>query len=227
MQEYASVERLERQAQPKAKPRLRTRMKIRYSNKTKVLMCYVITWTLALAIPLAGLVWVYPYKLVGTAPGVAENLAGALPFLAPALREPLAATALLEGMSPQATRLVLETRDLHWRAFVGGCFGALWLVSLLGQLVWRSLFRRPLGIARATRRAIRTYRFTLLILLALNALGGLLVYLLGIQFIGGRTFWDWLLYMNGFALNLLAAAVCCRIAAPPAISGKQAFFKRL
>ncbi len=224
MQEYAP---LEWQAEKKPSPRPRKRMKIRYTNKTKVLLCYGIAWALALAVPLAGLVWVYPYKLVGTAPAVAQNLTTALPFLAPVLQTQLEATALLDTMTPQAVASAMQARDAEWRTFVGGCFAACWLVSLILQLAWRWLFHHPLGVAKATRRAIRAYRMTMLLIGLVNALGGLLVYLLGVQFIGGRTVWDWLLYMGGFGLNGLAAFLCFRLAAPPTLSGKHSFFKRL
>lgn len=219
MQEYASIE--------KAAPRAPRRIKTRYSNKMKVFLCYVLAWSLALGVPMAGLVWVYPYKLVGTAPGIAENLTRALPFLAEPLRQPVEAAKLADAMGARAVAETLELRDLQWRAFVGAAFAACWLVSLFMQLLWRGRYRRPLGVSRAARRAVRTYRLTLLLILLWNALGGLFLYLLGIRFIGGRTAWDWAVYMNGFGLNVVAAFACFRLAAPPAISGKHSFFKRL
>lgn len=219
MQEYPSIE--------KTAPRAPRRIRIRYSNKMKVFLCYVLTWSLALGIPMAGLVWVYPYKLIGTAPGIAENLITALPFLAEPLRQSVEAAKLADVMGAQAVGETLELRDLQWRAFVAATSAACWLVSLCMQLLWRGRYRHPLGVSRAARRAIRSYRLTLLMVLLWNALGGGLLYLLGIRFIGGRTAWDWAVYMNGFGLNVAAAFVCFRLAAPPAISGKHSFFKRL
>ena len=55
----------------------------------------------------------------------------------------------------------------------------------------------------------------------------LAVYLMGVRWISGRTVWDAILYFLGFAMAPLAAFVCSRLAAPPAISGHHAFFRRL
>lgn len=213
---------------PDAKPtRPRRRGKTRYSNKTKVALCYLIAWSLAVLLPMAGLVWVYPMKLVGTAPSVFQNLSTAFPWLTPWLAELIRRATLTSGMSARALTDALWARDLQWRVFLGGVQALLWLVSLAMQLCWRFAYRRRLGAARAARSAIRSYRFTLLGIFLLNALGALTVYLLGVQFIGGRTFWDWLVCMGGFAVNVLAAMISFRFAAPPAISGKHSFFKRL
>ena len=80
---------------------------------------------------------------------------------------------------------------------------------------------------RLCRRAKATYRLNLLVILLINAAVALLLYLSGVQHIPGRTVWDWLVYFPAFGLNVLAAMICFRLAAPPAISGKHAFFKRL
>lgn len=203
------------------------RVRVKYSNKTKVMICYLLCWALALSLPLAALVWVYPYTLVGTAPKLAENLGSVVPAVKQWLGETLAATAPMGGASSTAMAQATAERDLQWRIFLAGCFAAAWLISLAAQLVWRSLYRHPFQAARTGRRAVHTYRVTLLVIAGVNAAGALLVYFLGMRFISGKTHWDWLLYMDGFALNLAAAWICFRWAAPPAISGKHAFFKRL
>ena len=207
-------------------PRPGRRLRVRYSNKTKVLLCYALAFGLALALPLGGLLWVYPYTLVGTAPALAENLLEVLPALEGWLGR-AAETASVHGLRGEALGAALDARDLHWRLFLGSGFLLTWLLSLALQLLWRRGYRRPLMAARAALRAVRTFRLTLLVILALNALGGVLVYFLGIRFITHRTFWDWLLCEGGFALNLAAGWICFRLAAPPAISGKHGFFRRL
>ena len=62
---------------------------------------------------------------------------------------------------------------------------------------------------------------------AVNLAGGAALWLLGVQFVQGRTGWDYVIYFCPFLLNSLAAIVCFRLAAPPVLSGKGAFFKRL
>lgn len=201
-------------------------VKVKYSNKTRVLLCYILVFGMALALPIAMLVWVYPYTLVGTAPDVAENLLQTLP----GLRRWLGATAdaaSIHGLSGTALGLALVARDLHWRVFVGSVFLLCWLLSLILQLLWRRSYRRPLMASRSTRRAVRSFRLMMLLVFVLNLLGGALVYFLGIRFISEKTFWDWALFAAGFLLNIVAAWICFRLAAPPAISGKHGFFIRL
>jgi len=178
-------------------------------------------------VPLAGLVWIYPYTLVGTSPPLAEHVALALPFAKNWLEEIIQETTVTEGMSAVSVAGALAARDLQWRVFLAGCHLACWLASFCLQLGWRSLYRRPLRLASAARRALCTYRLTLLIVLLVNGIGALLIYFWGMRFIGGKNHWDWLISMNGFGLNLAAAWLCFRLGAPPAISGKRAFFKRL
>ena len=104
---------------------------------------------------------------------------------------------------------------------------AAWLITLAVQLLWRAGQRSAIQPARATRRAIRTYRLTLLWLCAVNAAFAAVVWLAGVRWIPGRTGWDLAAYFGCYALNVLAAAAVSRLAAPPAISGRHAFFKRL
>ena len=62
---------------------------------------------------------------------------------------------------------------------------------------------------------------------AVNLAGAAALWLLGVQFVQGRTGWDYAIYFSPFLLNALAAVGCFRLAAPPVLSGKGAFFKRL
>jgi hypothetical protein len=45
--------------------------------------------------------------------------------------------------------------------------------------------------------------------------------------VAGRTLWDYAICFCGFLLIPLAAMACFRLGAPPAISGKKAYFRRL
>ena len=198
-----------------------------YTNKTKVILCYVILWSLAVIVPLLGLWWVFPYKLVGTSPEIAKIVAEILPPVRGMLAESIRGAAFSEGMTAVELGDMIAARDLQWRVFVGGLAALLWIISLNVQLIWRSFYVRPVGITRASFRAVRSYRLTMLGILAFNAGGAFLVYAMGMQFVAGRTLWDWLIYVNGFVLNVLAAFLCFRFAAPSAISGKYSFFKRL
>ncbi len=221
MQEYALVK------EESAKTVAAAKARVHYTNHTKVLLCYALAWGLALALPIAALCWVYPYRLAHTAPALAENLRVALPFLGPLLDAPIKAAAIQEGMSAGALAQALAARDAQWQACVAGLFALAWIGSMVIQLAWRGAYIHPLGISRVARRAIGTYRLTFLGIVLLNGLGALILFLLGIRFIGGKTAWDWILYVSGFGLNILAAWVCFRLGAPPAISGKHSFFKRL
>ena len=127
-------------------------------------------------------------------------------------------TALLE---------TLAARDNVWRVTVGAIVALCWALSLLWQLLWRARYLRPRQGARAAMRAITTYRGSMAGIWALNLLGALCVYLVGARLIAGRTVWDTLMYFGSFVLAPLAAMLCSRLAAPPAISGKHAFFRRL
>ena len=99
--------------------------------------------------------------------------------------------------------------------------------TLLLQLIWRWSHTRGLQGAKAVNRAVAHYRLSMLVILLINAALAVAVWLLGVQFIAGRGLWDYLTYFGAYGLNVIAAIVCFRLAAPPAISGKKAFFKRL
>lgn len=204
------------------------RVAARYHNRTKVLLCYVLAWGLALLLPYVALRYVYPYKLAGTAPLLFANPA-ALPLPLPeaALQALQTAAGLGQGAETPALRDVLAMRDAVWRVAVAVVTALCWALSLLIQLLWRARYVRPRQGARAAMRAVTTYRLTLLAVVALNLLGALAVYLMGVRWISGRTVWDAILYFLGFAMAPLAAFVCSRLAAPPAISGHHAFFRRL
>ena len=48
-----------------------TSARVKYHNRTKVLLCYLLAWGLALLLPYLGLRYLYPYKLAGSAPELA------------------------------------------------------------------------------------------------------------------------------------------------------------
>ena len=200
------------------------KQRIRYHNHTKVLLCYVMAWGLALLIPFVLLAYVFPYTLAGSAPQLVDPSASGLCL-------PMQAIAGLARHAARPTgQLLLDQiamRDLIWRVWVGCATLGAWALALAAQLLWRARYVRPRSGARAAMGAVRTFRVTLLAIAAVCALGALGVYLAGVRWIAGRTAWDYAVYFGGFACTPLAAWACFRLAAPPAISGKKAFFKRL
>ena len=62
-----------------SKPR---RIRVRYSNKMKVLLLYLITWSLAILIPLAGVIWAHPLTQASNSPYIAKSVASTLPLTA-------------------------------------------------------------------------------------------------------------------------------------------------
>ncbi|HNW86031.1 MAG TPA: hypothetical protein PKJ47_03745 [Candidatus Limiplasma sp.] len=196
-------------------------------NRTKVLLCYLLAWGVALLLPYLGLTRLYPYKLAGSAPEVSQSVLS-LPLALPGtVKELLTAAQFSSDMSPAALSVAIAARDRLWRYAVAGVMALAALLSLLWQLLWRVRYRRPKQAARAAMRAVMDYHLSMAGIIALNALMALALYLLGVRWIGGRTVWDYLVYFSGFVLNPLAAMVCFRLAAPPAISGKHGFFRRL
>lgn len=203
------------------------RLRLRTSGGIKPLLCYLICFALPVLWQYAGLWLVYPFKLANTAPAIAETLQKLLPLRSAALEAAAMEASLPMGSDPALWAAALSLRDEHWRLFVAVCFVAAWAVTLLIQLWWRVRHSKGLNAAKLCRRAKATYRLNLLIILLINAAVALLLYLSGVQHIPGRTAWDWLVYFPAYGLNVLAAMICFRLAAPPAISGKHAFFKRL
>ena len=55
-------------------------VRLRWSNRVKCLMCYLVCFALPLLWQAAASLWIYPLKLTGTAPNVALHLQAALPF---------------------------------------------------------------------------------------------------------------------------------------------------
>ena len=201
--------------------------KIRYHNHGKVLLCYLLAWGLALLLPLLALLFLYPFKLAGTAPDLSAAFTR-LPFALPeALQNALAASALPANADISALQAALTARDLLWRCTVGALTALGWLISLAWQLAWRARFSRPRQAARTALRAVRTYRLSMLGIIAVNLLLALIVFWVGVRWISQRTIWDVLTYFGGFLLFPLAAMACFRLAAPAALSGKRAFFRRL
>lgn len=203
------------------------RLRLRTTGGLKPLLCYLLCFALPLLWQWAGLRLVYPYKLAHTAPSIADTLLSLLPTRPEALEAAALSAALPTVSSPDLWSAALAMRDDQWRLFVAVCFLAAWGLSLLLQLWWRIRHSRAINAARLAKRARRTYRVQLSLILLVNLLFVALVYLCGVQHIAGRTLWDALVYYPAYGLNVLAAMVCFRLAAPPAISGKHAFFKRL
>lgn len=203
------------------------RLRLRTSGGIKPLLCYLISFALPVLWQYAGLWLVYPYKLANTAPAIADTLLRLLPLRPAALEAAAMEATLPTGSNPELWSAALSLRDEHWRLFVAVCFVIAWVVTLLIQLWWRLRHSKGINAAKLSRHAKHSYRFNLLLIALINAAIALLVYLSGVQHIPGRTVWDYLVYFPAYGLNVLAAMVCFRLAAPPAISGKHAFFKRL
>lgn len=209
------------------KKKKRTRM--RYSNRFKVLICYLVSFALPPLWQLGCLALIYPYQLKNSAPLIAENLMGTFPFLKGVLGSYAEKAAELPAaeFSAQLWDAAQQSREKQWMVFLLALFAVAWLLTLLLQLIWRWSHTRGLNGAKAVNRAVVHYRLSMLVILALNGAFAAAVWLLGVQFIAGRGLWDYLTYFGAYALNILAALCCFRLAAPPAISGKKAFFKRL
>lgn len=203
---------------------------IRYSNRCKCLLCYLLAFALPL-LWLAAAVWfLYPCRLAGTAPNVAANLLSLCPGLEkllPSLTQTAQLCAVPEGLGGQAFRVALVARERVWLAFTTGCALLVWGLTLLFQLGWRARFSSAVGAASQTGRAIRSYRLRMILLAGINGLMAALVWLAGVRFIGDRGLWDALTYFLPYPLHLLAAWLVFRLAAPAAISGRHGFFKRL
>ena len=200
--------------------------RLRYSNRTKVLLCYLAAFGLPVLWMLAGLFWGYPYKLAGSAPHIAETLLGLFPGQT-RLAAAASAAETPAGASPEFWRLALQQREKQWLLFWTAVWAVAWLLTLSLQLGWRLRHQQPCFAARNTLRAIRDYRLTQLVVWTVNLVGAAALWLLGVQFVQGRTGWDYVIYFIPFLWNGLAAIVCFRLAAPPVLSGKGAFFKRL
>lgn len=203
------------------------RVRVRYTNHTKCLLCYLCCFAVPLLWQAAGLMLVYPYRLAGTAPSLAQNLAEAFPFLRELLSDATARSSAALAATPRELSDALAYRELIWRCALSVWELLAWLITLVLQLVWRVTNARGLMPAAGTRRAIRTYRLMMLVIWLVNLLAALAVWALGVRFIEGRTMWDYLVYFVAYALNALAALCCFRLAAPPVLSGRGAFFKRL
>lgn len=206
------------------------RPRIRFSNHLKCLLCYLLAFLLPLLALGGGLWLIYPYRLAGTAPNVAQNILNWLPGLEqlfPALREMASLAADPSTLTPEALRLALTQRETIWQLYASVCGLAGWGLTLLIQLLWRARFHSAIGAAARTQAAIRGYRLGMLGLLVLNLGLAALVWGLGVRFITERTCWDYLVYFLPYGLNLLAAFVAYRLAAPPVISGRRGFFKRI
>ena len=188
-------------------PRMRRPMRIRFTNRFKCLVCYLIAFPLPLLWQVLALRRIYPYKLAGTAP----ELMDALRFITP------------EDASLQS---LLAARESNWLMLVFLCAIAAWVLVLLLQLLWR-FSRRKSGGLRATQRAVHTYRMMMLFVWGASLGCAALVWQFGVQLIPGRTLWDLIAYFVFYLLLPFPAAIVSRLAAPSILSGRHAFFKRL
>ncbi len=202
-------------------------MRIRYTNRFKCLLCYLICFSLPLLWQLVAILIIYPYKLAGTAPDVVGRLLNAFPFLRGALGALASRTAIPSGANAASLSAALAAREESWLTFLAACTLLAWLLTLLAQLLWRFLHRKPLLAARAFRSAVSAYRLTMLCVLLMNGFIAAVVWYFGLRHVAGRTPWDFCAAFGSYGLNFLAAFFASRLAAPPTLSGKHAFFKRL
>lgn len=192
------------------------------SNHVRCLLCYVLCFAVPILWQLIALEWIYPWKLAATAPDAAYHLSCAVPALSRLL-----APAVQAASAGDTLQQVLLSREIMWHNALWLCVLAAWTISLMLQLLWRVTHRDPLLASRALRRAIRSYRLTTLIILAVNAAIAWAVWEYGVKHVPGRTFWDWAVCFGTYPLIPLACICVSRLAASPVISGKHAFFKRL
>ena len=188
-------------------------LRMRANNHLWCVFCYAAAFALPLLWQYAALRLIYPYKLYATAPDAAAHVLSAFP----ALGKWLAPVAARTAENTDTLLSVLAAREQVW-------LNALTLVIQLG---WRFTHRSPVFSARATLRAIRDYRVTMLLIWLVNAAAAAGVWIFGVQFIQGRTLWDYAVSFGVFLLLPLCAAFVSRYAASPVISGKHAFFKRI
>ena len=190
--------------------RMRLRpMRIRYTNRGKCLLCYLIAFAIPLLWQAAALGFIYPYRLAGTAP--------VLPDFVPLLTQPADASIAS----------VLLAREQNWLMLLAALACAVWLVVVLMQLLWRFTRRASTRPFRATQRAVRSCRLMMLLIWAFCAGAAWALWTFGVSRITGRTYWDYLAYFGFYLLMPLAANAVSRLAAPAAISGRHAFFKRI
>ena len=184
-------------------------MRIRYANRGKCLLVYLLSFALPLLWQWAALGVLYPYRLAGTAPQ--------LPDFVPTAFQP----------ADDSFRALLFSREQNWLMLLAALALAVWLLVLVLQLLWRFTRRAHVRAFRATQRAVRAYRCLMLLIWAVCALAAAALWQLGVCRIAGRNHWDILCYFGFYLLMPLAAMAVSRLAAPRAISGKHAFFKRI
>lgn len=189
------------------------RMRIRYTNRFKCLLCYLISFSIPLAWQLWALGVLYPRKLANAAPDIALHLSAWFPAL------PIRSKAA-------TLKETLVLRDQNWLTAMALCAACAWIITLLIQLCWRTTHRSPIRITRGTARAIRAYRLMMLVQWMLCAAFCMLLWHFGLKHVPGRTVWDWVVTMGMYPLLPLCAMCVSRLAAPSVLSGKHAFFKR-
>lgn len=201
------------------------RIRIRRTNRLKCLVCYLVCFALPVLWQFIGLWLIYPYKLAATAPNAAAALARLAPL--PALISLAQRCMAAADAAPQAVRAAMTVREQSWLALVAVCALAAWLVTLIAQLIWRGANHKPTQAARATQAAILAYRLNMLVIWLCNAAFAAALWFLGARQIAGFAQWDALCYFGAYLLNPLAAICVSRLAAPPTLSARHGFFKRL
>lgn len=200
-------------------------IRIRRTNRLKCLVCYLACFALPVLWQFIGLWLIYPYKLASTAPNVAAALTKLAPL--PALTSLAQRCAFPASAAPEAIRAAMAVRQQSWLAFVAACALAAWLATLILQLIWRGANHKPTQAARATQAAILAYRLNMLIIWLCNAAVAAGLWFFGVRRIAGFALWDALCYFGVYLLNPLAAICVSRLAAPPTLSARHGFFKRL
>ena len=189
--------------------RMRRRpMRIRYTNRFKCFLCYLIAFAIPLLWQALALRWIFPYKLAATSPKLPESL------------------QFFSASEDASLQTLLAVREKNWLTLVALCALVSWALVLIIQLLWRVTRLVSSGL-RSTQRAVHSYRLMMLLVWAFSAASAAILWQLGVHLIEGRTVWDLVTYFVFYLLLPFSAAVVSRLAAPSALSGRHAFFKRL
>lgn len=123
-------------------------VRLRWSNRVKCLMCYLVCFALPLLWQAAASLWIYPLKLTGhRAQRGAASASGSALFPRAAGRAGPVGEAV--AATPEALRAALFSREQSWLWFLAACALAAWLITLAVQLLWRAGRRSAIQPARA------------------------------------------------------------------------------
>lgn len=163
---------------------------------------------------------IYPRYLARTAPPEA------LPYIATAQEQ--AEAALTGEMTPEARARAYDLRDNLWRRALLAAQAAGILGMYVLVLCWRlHLKRHALPYGRQARRALHTCRITGLLVLLAEAGLAWLCWRYGLQYVVGRTRWDYLCALGCYPLAWLASIPLRRLGAPAAYCARRGAFRRL